>query len=159
MRSATGNTAGPERPPVTLASIRAGAVQVYPQAQQGVDQADASAPAASQALAMATISVTFGESFTITGFGRLSSPPRSPFRRGLGSVPKLMPPPWTFGQEIFTSSQPTCRLRRAAGRSKRIPPRKSRRRWPSPACRRSLRCSAAPRRRPSPRRGSAAPRR
>ena len=28
-----------------------------------------------------------------------------------GSVPKAMPPPWTLGQETFTSSQPTCSSR------------------------------------------------
>lgn len=26
----------------------------------------------------------------------------------LGSAPKAAPPPWTLGQEILTSSQPTC---------------------------------------------------
>ena len=67
-----------------------------------------SAPASSQALAMEVMSVTFGESLTMTGFLTASLTARVTAAAALGSVPKLMPPPWTLGQEILTSSQPTC---------------------------------------------------
>ena len=67
----------------------------------------ASAPASSQARAMETMSVTLGESFMITGLVVTSFTARVTSAAILGSVPKLMPPPWTLGQEMFTSSQPT----------------------------------------------------
>ena len=63
----------------------------------------ASAPASCTARAMAVMSVTFGVSFTITGFFAArftASVTRAAMR---GSVPKPMPPSFTFGQEILSS--------------------------------------------------------
>ena len=67
-----------------------------------------SAPAASQAFAIAAISVTFGLNFIYTGFVVTAFTARVTSAADSGLVPKLIPPPCTFGQEIFTSSQPTC---------------------------------------------------
>ena len=67
-----------------------------------------SAPPAAQALAMAAMSVTFGESFTYTGLWQTAFT-RSVTRRTVsGSVPKLMPPSWTFGQLTLTSMRSVC---------------------------------------------------
>ena len=67
-----------------------------------------SAPAASQALAMETISVTFGESLMMSGFFTARRTAAVMFPAASQDVPKLMPPPCTFGQEMLTSIQPTC---------------------------------------------------
>ena len=67
----------------------------------------ASAPAASTALATATMSVTLGVSFTIRGFFTASRTAAVTSAAHLGSVPKLMPPPWTLGQLMLSSIQPT----------------------------------------------------
>ena len=53
----------------------------------------ASAPASSHALAMATMSVTLGESFTITGLVVTAFTARVTSAAASGCVPKLMPPP------------------------------------------------------------------
>ena len=66
-----------------------------------------SAPASSQALAMTVISVTLGESFTMTGFSVHFLTAAVTSAAAAGSVPNVMPPPWTLGQLILTSSQPT----------------------------------------------------
>ena len=65
-----------------------------------------SAPASSQALAMAAMSVTLGESFKITGFFVTARTALVTSAAASGQVPKLMPPPWTLGQEILISNQP-----------------------------------------------------
>ena len=57
---------------------------------------------------MSVMLVTFGESLTITGFLTASRTARVTAYAAFGSVPKLMPPPCTLGQEMLTSSQPTC---------------------------------------------------
>ncbi len=44
----------------------------------------------------------------MTGFFVTSRTARVTAAAAWGSAPKLLPPPWTLGQEIFTSSQPTC---------------------------------------------------
>ena len=67
-----------------------------------------SAPASSHAFAIATMSVTFGLSFTITGFFVTALTALVTSAAASGEVPKLMPPPCTFGQLTLTSSQPTC---------------------------------------------------
>ena len=55
-----------------------------------------------------TASVTLGESLIITGFLVTALTARVTAAAASGWVPKLMPPPWTLGQETLTSSQPTC---------------------------------------------------
>ena len=108
MRSATGKTAGPERPPVVFArrgflvfrSIRIPSrvlIRLMP-----------SAPASSQAFAIDTMSVTFGESLAMAGFVVTAFTALITLAAASGSVPKLMPPPWTLGQLILISSHPTC---------------------------------------------------
>ena len=68
-----------------------------------------SAPASWQALAMAVMSVTLGESFRMTGFLQATAlTARVTWAAMSGSVPKASPPCLTLGQEMLTSSQPTC---------------------------------------------------
>ena len=52
--------------------------------------------------------VTLGESFIITGFFVTALTAFVTLAAMAGSVPKLIPPPWTLGQLTLTSSQPTC---------------------------------------------------
>ena len=66
-----------------------------------------SAPASSQALATETTSVTLGVSLISTGLVVTAFTARTTAAAWPQSVPKLMPPPWTLGQEMLTSSQPT----------------------------------------------------
>ena len=56
---------------------------------------------------MATISVTLGESFMMTGLSVTAFTAAHTLAAASGEVPKAMPPPWTLGQLMFTSSQPT----------------------------------------------------
>ena len=107
MRSATGNTAGPESPPVTFRSMGrrdAGSIRI---ASSVLMSERPSAPAFSQAAAMETMSVTFGVSFTMTGFVTAAFTSRVTSAAPSQVVPKPMPPPWTLGQLMFISSQPT----------------------------------------------------
>ena len=66
-----------------------------------------SAPASSQALAMAAMSSTLGESFMMTGFLVTAFTALVTAAADWGVLPKLMPPEWTLGQLMLTSSQPT----------------------------------------------------
>ena len=68
IRSATGFTAGPERPPVILPSNGFLVLISIAIPVNVLIMEIASAPASSTAFAICTISVTFGESFTITVF-------------------------------------------------------------------------------------------
>ena len=66
-----------------------------------------SAPAASAARAISQMSVTFGESFTMTG-----TPAPALAARVAASVvsvcmPNAAPPQWMFGQEMLTSMRST----------------------------------------------------
>ena len=67
-----------------------------------------SAPASSQALATAAISAAVGDNFKMMGFFVTARTAFVTSAADLGSAPKAAPPPWTLGQEILTSSQPTC---------------------------------------------------
>ena len=62
-----------------------------------------SAPPASTAFAIATMSVTLGESFTIIGRRVEDLTFRVIVKASSGSAPNAMPPLQTLGQEIFTS--------------------------------------------------------
>ena len=61
-----------------------------------------SAPASSHARAIATMSVTLGESLMKTGFVVTA------FTAHSGDVPNDMPPCRTLGHETLTSISPTC---------------------------------------------------
>jgi len=67
-----------------------------------------SAPASSQAFATAAMSAAVGDSFKIMGFFVAARTARVTAAADFGSAPKAAPPPWTLGQEMFTSSHPTC---------------------------------------------------
>ena len=67
MRKATGLMAGPDNPPVTLASTGRRVFTSIAIPTNVLMSESASAPASTQALAMATTSVTLGESLTIRG--------------------------------------------------------------------------------------------
>ena len=56
---------------------------------------------------METMSVTFGVSLTMTGFVTAALTSRVTSAAPSQVVPKPIPPPWTFGQLMFISSQPT----------------------------------------------------
>ena len=49
-----------------------------------------------------------GTAAMMTGFFVTSRTARVTAAAVRGSAPKAAPPPWTLGQEMFTSSQPTC---------------------------------------------------
>ena len=108
MRTASGKSAGPDMPPVLLARSGFLALRSRRMPITVLMRLMPSAPASSQALAMSAMLVTLGESLTMTGFLTASLTARVTDAAALGSVPKLMPPPWTLGHEMFTSSQPTC---------------------------------------------------
>ena len=108
IRRATGNTAGPDRPPVVLAMTGRRVRRSMRMPISVLIRLRPSAPASAQALAMATMSVTLGDSFMITGLVVTAFTARVTSAAQAGSVPKLMPPWWTLGQEMLTSSQPTC---------------------------------------------------
>ena len=67
IRTATGRTAGPDRPPVFIFKIGRRVFTSIRIPRMVLMRDRASAPAPSAALAISTISVTLGESFTITG--------------------------------------------------------------------------------------------
>ena len=67
-----------------------------------------SAPASSHAFAIATMSVTFGESLINTGFVVTAFTAFVTAAADSGDVPNAIPPLCTFGQEIFTSKIATC---------------------------------------------------
>ena len=60
---------------------------------------------------MDTMSVTLGLSFIYTGFLVTAFTARVTWAAAAGLVPKDMPPSWTLGQLMFTSSRPTCSSR------------------------------------------------
>ena len=108
IRSASGKTAGPLRPPVTFFSTGCFVFRSIRMAITVLMRLSASAPASSHACAIETTSVTFGVSFTMTGFLTAAFTAAVTSAALSQLVPKPMPPPCTFGQEMFTSSQPTC---------------------------------------------------
>ena len=67
----------------------------------------ASAPADSAARAISAISVTFGDSLTISGFFALALAAETTSSTIFGWVPNAMPPHFTFGQEMFISMRST----------------------------------------------------
>ena len=67
MRTATGSTAGPERPPVFIFRMGRRVFTSMRIPRMVLMRLMASAPASSTARAISVMSVTLGESFTITG--------------------------------------------------------------------------------------------
>ena len=67
IRTATGSTAGPERPPVFIFRMGRRVFTSMRMPRMVLMRLMASAPAPSTALAISVMSVTLGESFTITG--------------------------------------------------------------------------------------------
>ena len=68
----------------------------------------ASAPFASTLFAMSVMLVTFGDSFTISGFVVASLTALVTCPATVQSVPKAAPPAFTFGQEMFSSIRSTA---------------------------------------------------
>ena len=102
--SATGNTAGPDTPPVRFEMIGSPVRMSMRMPTSVLIRLSASAPDSTAARAMPAMSVTFGDSLTIIGLE--VSLRRWPIRRlsATGSVPTLMPPCDTFGQLTLISS-------------------------------------------------------
>ena len=67
----------------------------------------ASAPADSAARAISAMSVTFGDSLTMSGFFAFAFAAETTSSTIFGCVPKAMPPHFTFGQEMFISMRST----------------------------------------------------
>ncbi len=95
---------GPDTPPVAFARIGLPVVMSKRIPTSVLMRLRASAPASTQALAMATISVTLGESFTTIGLSLNSRSLLISRKRARGSVPTDMPPCETLGQLTLISS-------------------------------------------------------
>ena len=103
MRSAMGFTHGPERPPVTVESMgrRCSASMAIP--NRVLMRDTESAPSASAARAISVMSVTFGESFTMSVRGYMFRTACTTSAALLGHVPNAIPPCFTLGQDMFSS--------------------------------------------------------
>ena len=104
MRTATGLTAGPERPPVLLAMANVCLSMSIFIPVNVLIRDKQSAPPASAAFAITVISVTFGLSFMMIGCLALALTAFVMASTAFGSCPKAIPPSLTFGQEILISS-------------------------------------------------------
>jgi hypothetical protein len=87
IRTATGSTAGPERPPVFIFKMGRRVCTSIRIPRSVLMRERASAPASSTALAISTMSVTLGESFTITGTEECSLATRVTSEASSGRVP------------------------------------------------------------------------
>ena len=103
MRRATGRTAGPDKPPVLFAKIIFLRRTSTAMPVSVLIMETASAPALSAASAISEISVTFGESFTISGFLQCARTAFVMSSTPAQLVPNCTPPCFTFGQEMFIS--------------------------------------------------------
>ena len=93
MRNATGNTAGPEKPPTLLAITGLRVLRSMRIPRRVLMSEIPSAPADSTALAISVMSVTFGVSFTYTGFEDTALTALVTSAAFSGFVPKAAPPP------------------------------------------------------------------
>ena len=102
---AIGNMALPEKPPMPAAITGRRRRMSILIPRKVLTSVRPSAPASSHALAMATMSVTFGLSLMNTGFeGHAFLAAAATLAAESGSVPNAIPPLWTFGQEMLTST-------------------------------------------------------
>ena len=101
--SATGRTAGPERPPWPAARAGLAGERDRPRSPSAVLISEtASAPPSSAATATAAGSATLGVSFTISGFSVSGRSASSSATVSLGCSPTIRPE-WTLGQETLSS--------------------------------------------------------
>ena len=107
IRTATGLMAGPDSPPVLLATAKVLFVMSIFIPVRVLIRDRASAPPASAALAVSVISVTFGLNFMITGCLAWRFTSLVMASTALGSWPKAMPPSFTLGQEMLISKRST----------------------------------------------------
>ena len=98
--------AGPERPPVTLAIFGRRVRTSIAMPTSVLMSESASAPASSAARAIARMSVTFGDSFGMTGRPVASRAAFTTWYVSFGSVEKSSPPA-TLGHETFNSMPAT----------------------------------------------------
>ena len=103
MRNAMGLTAAPLIPPVVVdnTGLRFSASIAIPSSV--LISETLSAPAPSTARAISVMSVTFGESFTISVFLYALRTALTTSAAPRAVTPKAIPPCFTFGQEIFSS--------------------------------------------------------
>ena len=116
IRTAIGNSAGPESPPVRLAIIGCRARKSSRIPVSVLIIVTPAAPASTTARAISVISPTFGESFGYTGTLEASTTPRVTSAAITGSVPNSTPPALTFGHEMLSSIAATfgaCEIRSA----------------------------------------------
>ena len=111
MRTASGKSAGPDMPARDCCARMRLSRRLRSRriAHHGVDEADAVRACVLAGLGNVCNARDVGRELDDDGlFDGVFDRARD--RRGgfAGSVPKLMPPPWTLGHEMFTSSQPTC---------------------------------------------------
>ena len=101
--TATGRTAGPERPPVMVERCgrrRSTSIDIPMMVLMSDTE---SAPSASAALAISAMEVTLGDSFTIRVLGYTERMALVTSAAPLVVVPNAIPPSLTLGHEIFTS--------------------------------------------------------
>ena len=107
MRTATGCTAGPERPPTVFPSTgRCFQMSIFIPTRVLMREM-ASVPAASTARAISVMSVTLGDSLVITGLWVRALAAFTTSPAAWQSVPKARPPWATLGQEMFSSMAST----------------------------------------------------
>ena len=103
IRSATGFTAGPLSPPVAIDSTGRRFSMSIAMPINVLMSDTLSAPSASHARAISAMSVTLGESFTISVFLYRSRTALTTLAAPSHEVPNAIPPCFTLGQEMFSS--------------------------------------------------------
>ena len=103
MRRAMGNIAFPEKPPIPAATTGRRLRMSMRMPRKVFTSVSPSAPAFSQALAISTMSVTLGLSFTNTGLVVTALTAAVTSAAAFGLVPKVIPPSCTLGQDMLTS--------------------------------------------------------
>ncbi len=125
--SATGRTAGPERPPLPAPSQGSRVPGSRPVARSVLISDTASAPPSSAASATAAGSAVFGVSFTISGFSVSGRRAEQSASVSAGCSPTIRPD-LTFGQETLSSIAATSSRSPTPATSREKPSRRS----PSP---------------------------
>src|SRR5450830_105182 len=107
MRRAMGLMHGPDRPAVTLSKTALRVWISIARALNVLTSETASAPACSQAIAIATMSSALGDSLTMSGLPHTRrTAPTTPAATSL-LMPKAMPPSRTLGQLMLSSTKST----------------------------------------------------
>ena len=93
---------GPDNPPVTV-ERRVFVIWHQLPSPKRIDERNGTTPSASTALAISVISVTLGDSFTMSVLGYTLRTAFVTRAAETADVPKAIPPSFTFGHEILSS--------------------------------------------------------